>query len=121
MGHLGVYAHDATEVWSSRIHNLGAVAHSPPFQAKRYAREVPGASALARALACYVIVTVRGTGTEPVAHHRQDELVKAEVAGVAPGGRPGAWPGRRSLRAGVSCVPGYCGGPAVRWMLLVAV
>jgi hypothetical protein len=26
MGHLGAYAHDATGVWSSRIHNLGAVA-----------------------------------------------------------------------------------------------
>ena len=26
MGHLGMYAHDATGVWSSRIDNLGAVA-----------------------------------------------------------------------------------------------
>jgi hypothetical protein len=26
MGHLGAHANDATGVWSSRIHNLGAVA-----------------------------------------------------------------------------------------------
>jgi hypothetical protein len=26
MGHLGAYAHDATGVRSSRVHNLGAVA-----------------------------------------------------------------------------------------------
>ena len=53
MGHLAAYAHHATEVWSSRTHNLWAVAALATIYAVPYACEAPQASAQAPALSVF--------------------------------------------------------------------